>query len=203
MAKLSDIIRRGTAANRPAAASVAVGTLYYSTDSKKIERSTGSAWEEYSAPGYTTYVVKSADESLNASTTLQADDELLFAVGANETWEFEFVVFYLGNTTGDFRCGLKFPTAPTRITYGLLGPAPTASGTPITGDIATQGNLTADAVSGIQFGADTVAGVVLAKGTIANAGNAGNVVLWWAQGTSDATNTTVKAGSYVRATRIS
>ena len=40
--------RRGTAAARPAAADVLPGTLYFSTDTGVIERSTGSAWESYS-----------------------------------------------------------------------------------------------------------------------------------------------------------
>lgn len=41
--------RRGTAAARPAAADVLAGTLYYSTDTLVLERSTGVAWESYSS----------------------------------------------------------------------------------------------------------------------------------------------------------
>jgi hypothetical protein len=40
--------RRGTAAARPAAADVLAGTLYFSTDTLVLERSTGAAWESYS-----------------------------------------------------------------------------------------------------------------------------------------------------------
>lgn len=43
--------RRGTAASRPAAADVLPGTLYFSTDTLVLERSTGSAWETYSGVG--------------------------------------------------------------------------------------------------------------------------------------------------------
>jgi hypothetical protein len=43
--------RRGTAANRPAATDVLPGTLYYSTDTTTLERSTGVAWEVYAAGG--------------------------------------------------------------------------------------------------------------------------------------------------------
>lgn len=45
--RLQDVILRGTAAARPAAATVAPGTLYYSTDTATTDRSTGAAWETY------------------------------------------------------------------------------------------------------------------------------------------------------------
>lgn len=47
--RLEDVILRDVAASRPAAAAVPAGTLYFSTDTEVLERSTGSAWEAYSA----------------------------------------------------------------------------------------------------------------------------------------------------------
>lgn len=53
--------RIGIAADRPAAADVLIGTLYFSTDKLVIERSTGTVWEPYSfsgtvvPPGFDTY----------------------------------------------------------------------------------------------------------------------------------------------------
>ena len=38
----------------------------------------------------TKVIRKSADETVNNSTTLQDDDELLFPIAANEVWYFEF-----------------------------------------------------------------------------------------------------------------
>jgi Repeat of unknown function (DUF5907) len=46
--RLQDVLLRGTAASRPAAASVANGTLYYSTDTFIIEQSDGATWSAYS-----------------------------------------------------------------------------------------------------------------------------------------------------------
>ena len=46
--KTDGIIRLGTSANRPAATDVLPGTLYYSTDLTKIERSNGTTWDQYS-----------------------------------------------------------------------------------------------------------------------------------------------------------
>lgn len=43
--------RRGLAADRPAAADVLVGTLYFSTDTLTLERSTGVIWQTYAPSG--------------------------------------------------------------------------------------------------------------------------------------------------------
>ena len=48
---LENVILRGTAASRPAANSVPVGTLYYSTDTAVTERSNGATWDSYSDAG--------------------------------------------------------------------------------------------------------------------------------------------------------
>ena len=50
MAKIEDLIKRGTRAAQPAVATVSVGTLYYVTDEFVMERNSGSAWESVS-PG--------------------------------------------------------------------------------------------------------------------------------------------------------
>lgn len=52
MARLQDVILPpDTRANQPSAASAGDGTLYYVTDESKLERSNGSAWEEFSITG--------------------------------------------------------------------------------------------------------------------------------------------------------
>lgn len=47
--KLEDVLLRGLAGSRPAAASVPAGTLYYSTDTAVLEQSNGAAWNSYSS----------------------------------------------------------------------------------------------------------------------------------------------------------
>jgi hypothetical protein len=47
--RLQDVLLQGVAGSRPAANSVAVGTLYYSTDTEVIEQSDGSSWSPYSS----------------------------------------------------------------------------------------------------------------------------------------------------------
>ncbi len=49
--KLEEIILRGTRASQPAAASTAIGAVYYVTDESVTERNTGAAWEDISDGG--------------------------------------------------------------------------------------------------------------------------------------------------------
>src|SRR5262245_50898960 len=66
MARLQDVVLRGTSGAKPAASAVPVATLYYSTDTQVLERSTGSAWQGYSA------IAGSGDVSGPASSLDQA-----------------------------------------------------------------------------------------------------------------------------------
>lgn len=51
MAKLENVIMRGTNAARPAATAVAVGTLYYDTTNSSLGRSNGTSWESVEGAG--------------------------------------------------------------------------------------------------------------------------------------------------------
>lgn len=51
--KIANIHRRGLLSARPVAADVPPGTLYYSSDSRALHRSTGAAWESYGDSGLT------------------------------------------------------------------------------------------------------------------------------------------------------
>lgn len=49
VAFVSTLTQRGTRADQPAATSVYAGTLYFVTDELVTERSSGTAWESFSA----------------------------------------------------------------------------------------------------------------------------------------------------------
>ena len=53
--------------------------------------------------GSATMVRKTTDESVSSSSTLQNDDALTFAVGANEVWVVEYFLLVKGYTSGDYR----------------------------------------------------------------------------------------------------
>jgi hypothetical protein len=88
--KLQDVILRDTRANQPAAASSNEGWLYYVTDEDVLERSSGSAWEQY-APNATTPdkmyygYGRGYGPEMNAATTEYSDDGAQDSTSTTET----------------------------------------------------------------------------------------------------------------------
>ena len=134
-------------------------------------------------------VLKTADETVNNNNSTQADDALLVALGANETWILRYFIKYNSNTTADFRYNIAVPSGTT---YNALFQGDNDSG-PLfyhrtTGDENVAGK-----------GADwafTVNVVVKTSST------AGNVVLHWAQWVANASDTKVLLGSNIVAHRL-
>lgn len=56
-------------------------------------------------------VRKAADEAVNNSTALQDDDELFFAVEANEVWKFDILLITYSHGTPDFKYAFTIPVA--------------------------------------------------------------------------------------------
>lgn len=164
--------------------------------------STSGLWEPGSSgTSGPTVVRKSADESATSSATLQDDDELLFAVGADETWAFETVLFVTGNGTNDLKVAFNGP-AGSSLYYGGVGPVQTAT-TPTGADANFGVGNAADAAihyAAINTNLPNITTVIL-RGVIVNGGTAGNCVLRWAQSVSDAGATTVKQHSHIIATQ--
>ncbi len=163
---------------------------------------TGSGWTSLTAgSGITNPFVnktKTADETVNNSgvpptqntgATLQNDDQLFFSIGANETWNFRFVIQANVPATPD----LKFAvTAP--------GGATCKVGAYDVDSANTYGNLACGAATGIMTGL-TADDVYEVTGTIINGATPGNVTLQWSQNTANAANVTVRQGSFVEAQR--
>jgi hypothetical protein len=148
-----------------------------------------------------TVVYKSADESVS-NTTLQNDDHLTFAVGANQEWVAEFLLYVTNAAnTGDFKFDLSLPASAVA-TQSIQGLAP--------GSTSAEGSFKAQAIaSGTALSAGVVASgtiglnVIAIRAYVDTAGTAGNVTLQWAQNSTDGTNATVvKKGSWLRAHRV-
>lgn len=141
-------------------------------------------------------IVKSADESVTSSTALQDDDELLFAGAANTAYRFRLVAFVTGSINGDIKFGFTFPTGAggatiTWMGYGVVSTATTqADALHSAGYVAS---TTADQT--LTFNAHGNGTLIIAEGYIEFGSTAGNLILRWAQGTSNATATIVKKGS--------
>lgn len=166
-------------------ATLSDGMLWYNTTTNKLYARINGATVELG--GGMSLIVKEADETVTNSNTVQNDDELLFAVAANEVWQFEGVLLLSAHPTPDFRVTFTGPT-------GAVGSFAAAYSTG-----ALDESVSSDALGNVlSFAAASQGTVLRFWGGIHNGANAGNLQLKWAQNTSDANNTKVLAGSYIK-----
>ena len=136
------------------------------------------------------WVIKSADESVNSSTTLQDDDDLQITLAANSDYEIEYMIFVQSaSTTPDFKFQFTEPDGVYR-------------GVGVTSAV-TSVQIFDESTAATAFSLDANA-IEFMKGTIVieTAGAGGVFKLEWAQDTSDATATTVKKGSSLKAVKL-
>jgi len=137
-------------------------------------------------------VIKASSETVSGSTSLQADDELTFAMAANTRYEFEFSLYYDTTAAADFKFDLDSSgsTDPgdMNIAIEYLAPAATAWVSTVYTTLNNVISITAGAGSGqIKIG-----------GYAANGADAGSLRVRWAQNTSDPGNTVVRRSSSLR-----
>lgn len=143
--------------------------------------------------------VKTSNESVTSSTTLQNDDELFVSVTTNSSYLVHCMIFCDGASTGDIKIQFTGPAGATLsgVVNGLTLGAASASDDQVASiDLATAKSF------GLQGGAGTTRPLsVLA--TLVVGGTSGTFRLQWAQDTSDATATRVMTGSHLVLFRIS
>lgn len=172
--------------------------FYAADDDYIIEAASGFTLADvtlYSGAARSTIKRKTVTETVNNSLALQNDDDLVFAVAANETWEFHALL----RVTSAAAAGFDFDfTIPAASTYNRKA-SQLWDGTTIRLSIQTALDTE-----------DSYAGAVAAlsddylviDGLLVNGANAGNVQLRWAQNVADASDTQVLAGSYLIARRV-
>ena len=161
-----------------------------------IIQHTASAQRTVVYPDQNTYhpvvKIKASDEPVSNTTTLQSDDTLLFAVGANEEWLVDLHIIFNSAATPDFKCAWSVPSGT--LADGVLeGPA-------IGSGFSFQRVHDSTAVTFTGHSADEyfhLWSIIRASST------AGNVVFQWAQNTATVANTTVVTGSSLIARRLS
>jgi hypothetical protein len=139
--------------------------------------------------------VKASDQGVTNSATLVNDSELLFAVAASTTYQFEayLICNAAGNNATDCKVTFTVPAGATIRWSGFYVDASdssltaiatvSASGTTVNLDVTT---ATADATARI-------------LGTVENGGTAGSLQLQFANNAAGAGRiTTMKAGSYLK-----
>lgn len=132
--------------------------------------------------------IKTIDEKVNNTTTLQADDELFVAVAANATYAMRCQVFFNSGVTPDIKFGWTGP-AGAAMRWGSLDTFNTPWGQKDIGNALAIGAA----------GSDEFA---LFVGLLQVAGAGGNLQLTWAQNGATVSDTWVRAKSYIVLTPI-
>lgn len=149
--------------------------------------------------GTRSIVRKTADETVSASTSLQDDNHLIFAIGASEVW---FVTYYLfvnaNSDAGDFKFDITVPAAATT-RQAIMGAATNASSNE--SSFRQQSHTTGNALGAGVVNSATIDSTIIAFAYIVNSTNAGNVTFRWAQLNASGT-TTLLAGSTLVAEKI-
>jgi len=140
---------------------------------------------------------KTADETVNNSSTLQNDDHLSFSVDVSEVWLVQAWLMCDSASAADIKFGWTVPASAT-ISWGFnsnAGGVASWAGDNLTA-LATTGSLNASTSA-----AATIQGIGLV-GIVAVAGTAGTVQLQWAQVTPTVADTKVRTNSALVGCRL-
>jgi len=176
--------------------------LAYEDKGSVLVRSNGSAWVQVgagSAEFAALTVVKSANESINNSSSMQNDDHLVLAVAANTTYLLDAYLRYEATTTGDIKAGFSVPTGAAVDWNALCLPGTHSSGT--SGSLSVLARTDAQTATLGGAGAGTLL-VARITGTVTVGGTAGSLQFRWAQQTADVSDSIVYAGSWLRLTPV-
>lgn len=139
-----------------------------------------------------TLVMKTANENVASSTTLQDDDHLFFSVDANSTYVFRGVFWITAALAADVKFAATAPSGATLL-FAVSGNGVARN------DGLVQMGATQTSGAAIATGANTTANIMQGwfEGTVTTSSTAGTLQIQWAQNTSDVNNATVYAGSWI------
>jgi len=146
------------------------------------------------APGAKMTRLKTTDETVNNSATLQDDDVLHFPIPANTRYTGEVTLFVTGDATADFKAAINAPAGAT-VMASNFGPRATDTvmlNDPYKGAGVAMSNMGASA-SGVMH---------VVRFSVINGATAGSVTVQWAQSAATVADTTVKAGSFLSAEMV-
>jgi len=175
-----------TSATRPPPVT---GMHIWETDTQRSYVYDGGAWRFKEAPVTSLFVRKTVDEIVNNSSTPQDDDQLTVTVPPNSSWSLEAFIIYNSSTTADF----SFHTETTTGILGAWGPNRDQTNKDSV-LLNIHPFVFPEPIAG--FGSDACVRLRGDLFTIPQSDPV-TVVLKWAQATAEASNTTVRAGSYL------
>lgn len=135
---------------------------------------------------------KTATETIASDNTLSNDAALQFAAAASTKYRIKIVAWFDTTAAADFKFALTGPASPTLIRILRRHIDPNALTALI---IASEVDYTAS--TAVNAGTGTTGGFVEFEIDFHNGINAGTFAFQWAQNTSNASNTSVLAGSYL------
>lgn len=136
-----------------------------------------------------TVVSKAADESRSNTTTLADDNTLLFAMATSTKYRFKLLVLFFAPVTPDLKYAIGVPAGVSLFNAWLMDMTGANLNVPVL-KITVPGETP-------QTNTGDTQGAIHIEGIIHNGANAGNFAFQWAQNTSDAAATIVRAGSYL------
>lgn len=154
---------------------------------------------EPSITGLPTYKVAATDASRTADTTLSKDAHFDLAVTAGEQWLVEYFLFHAsGSQTPDIKIALVAPASSTGW-WGIDGLVESATSS--SGQVRRLAATSFNTSNSMSVATNTTA-LWTRVGGVVTVGTTGTFELWWAQNTSDAAASTIKAGSLLRASKV-
>ncbi len=173
------------------------GTLAADSDSNVASQKATKTYVDTEISNNNSAVIKLTDETKNSDTTLADDSELVFSLAANSKYLLEIFIGFYFDAAPDIKIQLAFSgTITSWLANSIVCENDTA---------ATFTNLFNDAVlTTIHsiISASNTNGILKIKSIFEVGASGGNFSVQWAQNTSDAGNTIVKKGSYIKVRKL-
>lgn len=141
------------------------------------------------------YALKTVNETVSNSSTLQNDDELFVSVAASLTYKVELSILYEAGSAADYKWALTFPSGT--FSYRFIHLTSGGSFTQLSSSSYTSGTGVSAGGAGIGTGIGLALVGVLVMGV-----TAGTLQYQWAQNTPTVENTATWAGSLMHLTRL-
>jgi hypothetical protein len=136
--------------------------------------------------------VKLLDEARTSDSTLTDDDELFFAMAAETKYAIRGVIFFDTAATPDFKFAFAGPASPDLVRIFRRHVDPNA----LTAEV-TASEIAYTSSTSVAAGTGTTGGVLTFDAIVHNGATEDDFAFQWAQNTSNASATTVRAGSYL------
>lgn len=171
-------------------------TLAADSDSKVASQKATKSYVDNSIAGNLTNIVKQTTETKNSDTTLADDAELVQSLEASSSYSVEIFVGFYFDATPDIKIALAFGgTLTSWLANSVICENDSAASfTNVFNDTTL---TTTHTITG-----GNTNGFLKISGIIEVGASGGNLSVQWAQNTSDAGNTIVYKGSYLRINKL-